>query len=92
MLTRAQVHYTSGQTPLVGWLKPWMLPEILGVPVADVHKKDARPSPQEFITDFARKHPNYGLPISRKEARRISENQMDDEGAAQEVGATVSVN
>ena len=25
-----------GQTPLVGWLQPYMLPEMLGVPVPDV--------------------------------------------------------
>ena len=30
-----QTHYTSGSTPLVGWLKPWMLPDMLGVPVPD---------------------------------------------------------
>ncbi|KAG0715356.1 Snurportin-1 [Chionoecetes opilio] len=28
-------HYTHGNTPLVGWLKGYMLPEILGVPVPD---------------------------------------------------------
>uniref|UniRef100_A0A7E4VCG1 Snurportin-1 n=1 Tax=Panagrellus redivivus TaxID=6233 RepID=A0A7E4VCG1_PANRE len=27
--------YTAGYTPLVGWLKPWMLPEVLGVPVLE---------------------------------------------------------
>ncbi|XP_071794822.1 snurportin-1-like [Asterias amurensis] len=30
-----QTHYTSGSTPLVGWLMPWMLPDMLGVPVPD---------------------------------------------------------
>lgn len=28
-------HYTHGNTPLVGWLKGYMFPEILGVPVPD---------------------------------------------------------
>ncbi|PIK46170.1 putative snurportin-1-like [Apostichopus japonicus] len=28
-----QTHYTTGSTPLVGWLKPWMLPEVLRVSV-----------------------------------------------------------
>ncbi|XP_033125175.1 snurportin-1-like [Anneissia japonica] len=28
-----KTHYTFGCTPLVGWLKAWMVPEILGVPV-----------------------------------------------------------
>ncbi|XP_038069008.1 snurportin-1-like isoform X2 [Patiria miniata] len=30
-----KTHYTTGSTPLVGWLKPWMLPDMLGVPVPD---------------------------------------------------------
>ena len=30
-----ELHYTPGVTPLIGWLKPWMLPEILSVPVPD---------------------------------------------------------
>ena len=30
-----RTHYTCGRTPLVGWLKPYMLPEILGLPVPD---------------------------------------------------------
>lgn len=28
-----QTHYTPGSTPLVGWLRPYMLPEILGLAV-----------------------------------------------------------
>lgn len=30
--------YTPGRTPLVGWLKPFMLPEILNVPVPDLYE------------------------------------------------------
>ncbi|KAJ7326124.1 hypothetical protein OS493_027975 [Desmophyllum pertusum] len=30
-----RTHYTCGRTPLVGWLKPHMLPDILGVSVPD---------------------------------------------------------
>ncbi|KAM6351109.1 snurportin-1-like [Alca torda] len=26
-----QTHYTPGSTPLVGWLRPYMVPEILGL-------------------------------------------------------------
>ncbi|XP_048583989.1 snurportin-1 [Nematostella vectensis] len=29
-----RTHYSQGRTPLVGWLKPYMLPEILGIPVS----------------------------------------------------------
>lgn len=28
-----QTHYTPGSTPLVGWLRPYMAPEILGLAV-----------------------------------------------------------
>ncbi|XP_017781131.1 PREDICTED: snurportin-1 isoform X2 [Nicrophorus vespilloides] len=30
----SEVDYRGGCTPLVGWLKPYMVPEILGIPVA----------------------------------------------------------
>lgn len=30
-----RTHYTFGSTPLVVWLKPYMLPEILNIPVPD---------------------------------------------------------
>ena len=30
-----QTHYTPGSTPLVGWLRPYMVPDILGIQVAD---------------------------------------------------------
>ncbi len=28
-----RAHYTPGRAPLVGWLKPYMIPEILGIPL-----------------------------------------------------------
>ena len=42
-------HNICGQTPLVGWLQPYMLPEILGVPVPDVYLA-AGPSCQQTYT------------------------------------------
>lgn len=42
--------YISEQTPLVGWLKPWMLPEILGVPIPE-HLQQNQHS-QDFIEDY----------------------------------------
>ncbi|XP_059916281.1 snurportin-1 [Gadus macrocephalus] len=30
-----QTHYTPGSTPLVGWLRPYMVPDILGIRVAE---------------------------------------------------------
>ena len=32
-----RTHYTCGRTPLVGWLKPYLLPEILGISVPDAY-------------------------------------------------------
>lgn len=33
----SQAHYIPGKTPLVGWLKPYMMSTVLGIPVAPVH-------------------------------------------------------
>lgn len=41
-----ETHYTSGSTPLVGWLKTYMLPEILGVPVP---QKIAESTPSDYL-------------------------------------------
>ncbi|XP_071964669.1 snurportin-1-like [Antedon mediterranea] len=30
-----KTHYTLGSTPLVGWLKAWMVPEIINIPVPE---------------------------------------------------------
>ncbi|XP_072038284.1 snurportin-1-like [Amphiura filiformis] len=57
-----RTHYTLGSTPLVGWLKPWMLPDMLGVPVPEsiiANKppgaKLRPPSPNDMDTDNAGK-------------------------------------
>ena len=44
-----QTHYTFGTTPLVTWLKPYMIPEILGVPIPE-HYMSNKPT---SYTDFA---------------------------------------
>merc|ERR1712029_963592 len=31
----AQVHYQPGKTPLVGWIKGYMVPELMDIPVCD---------------------------------------------------------
>ena len=31
-----QVHYMPGRTPLVGWLKAYMVPELMDIQVADI--------------------------------------------------------
>ncbi|CCD62354.1 Snurportin-1 [Caenorhabditis elegans] len=51
------VVYQPGQSPLVGWLKPWMLPEILNVPVPEKYKAESNgQSSSQFIESFNQKH------------------------------------
>merc|ERR1712050_721818 len=35
LIYHKEVHYMPGRTPLVGWLKAFMVPELLGIQVAD---------------------------------------------------------
>ncbi|MFH4976581.1 hypothetical protein AB6A40_003290 [Gnathostoma spinigerum] len=55
----SKVRYQRGRCPLVGWLKPWMLPEILSVSVPselmDGHASDLGNS-QKFIDEFNAKY------------------------------------
>lgn len=55
LLYHKQAHYTHGKTPLVGWLLPWMIPEMLGYAVHADYLK-LRPSggvkALEFMADF----------------------------------------
>ncbi|KAJ1369288.1 Nrap protein [Parelaphostrongylus tenuis] len=48
------VVYEAGQSPLVGWLKPWMLPEILNVAVPEkfLNENTLQQSTQQFIDAF----------------------------------------
>jgi len=36
----SQAQYVAGNTPLVGWLKPHMIPTLLNVPVASVYLQE----------------------------------------------------
>lgn len=52
------VVYEAGQSPLVGWLKPWMLPEILNVTVPEkfLNENLLQQSSQQFIDAFNIEH------------------------------------
>ncbi|PIO57183.1 hypothetical protein TELCIR_21413, partial [Teladorsagia circumcincta] len=52
------VIYEAGQSPLVGWLKPWMLPEILNVSVPEkfLNENQLQQSSQQFIDAFNIEH------------------------------------
>uniref|UniRef100_A0A914X1C4 Snurportin-1 n=1 Tax=Plectus sambesii TaxID=2011161 RepID=A0A914X1C4_9BILA len=49
-------HYLAGQTPLVTWLLPWMLPEIMGVAVPEKYTKGhENQTAAQFRSDFETK-------------------------------------
>ena len=45
-----ETHYTFGDTPLVLWLKPYMLPEALGITVPQPYIDLAPPSYMDFAS------------------------------------------
>ncbi|VDK43455.1 unnamed protein product [Anisakis simplex] len=56
--------YRPGQSPLVGWLKPWMLPEILSVSIPDAlmsGNSSSKGTSQKFIDEFNTKHKHVSL-------------------------------
>uniref|UniRef100_A0A1I8A434 Snurportin-1 n=1 Tax=Steinernema glaseri TaxID=37863 RepID=A0A1I8A434_9BILA len=61
----SQVLYSPGQNPLVGWLKPWMLPEILNVNVPEKFMKMAEEVNQggarAFIEKFNAEHHHHSM-------------------------------
>ncbi|CAB3405099.1 unnamed protein product [Caenorhabditis bovis] len=58
MFYHNSVIYEAGQSPLVGWLKPWMMPEILNIPVAEHYLKghEHYANSQQFIDQYNKKH------------------------------------
>jgi snurportin-1 len=70
-----EVHYLPGHTPLVGWLKPYMLPELLGV---DVPENLAKPIPhgyasmQTYLSEEVEKYEKKKKGIVEKEKDRES--------------------
>ena len=64
--------YIPDQTPLVGWLKPWMLPEILGVPVPERYMKDVEyANSKAFIAEYNEKKGH----MSSEELKTVKENK-----------------
>ncbi|XP_071439000.1 snurportin-1 isoform X2 [Hetaerina americana] len=73
-------HYYSGEvTPLVEWLKPFMLPEVLGVEVPDVYlqeRPDNYVSIEQYIAEEALKKKQYH--------RRKNQMEVDEDAAVME--------
>jgi len=51
-----RTHYTAGSTPLVGWLKVYMVPEHLGIPVADTYMVER---PEGYVSMREHLHEAY---------------------------------
>lgn len=66
-------------TPLVGWLKPWMLPEILNinVPMEYLYEQGFYSSSQQFIEKFNEKH-NFKSSIKKEETLNIEIKEQSD--------------
>ena len=69
-----RTHYICGRTPLVGWLQPYMLPEILGVPVPDVYLAGVPP-----INKLTLLKSNKDLRAGDEEKQTISQLSAVDE-------------
>lgn len=68
------LHYMPGHTPLVGWLKAYMVPEILGIEVSnkiDSQKPIDYVTMTKHITEF---ETNY---YQEKEKRKLNEKCLD---------------
>ena len=70
------LNYMPGHTPLVGWLKGYMVPEMLGIHVSskiDKQKPPTYSSMEDHITEFEAKY------FKEKEKRKINEKLRDEE-------------
>jgi hypothetical protein len=87
-------HYTPGATPLVGWLKLFMIPEILGVEVAKWILDSAPCSyvnAKQTIDDFTRLESSQRLAVvNRHLFNDIANSGDDDESAMSDEAAMIS--
>nr|CAD2146827.1 unnamed protein product [Meloidogyne enterolobii] len=75
--------YISEQTPLVGWLKPWMLPEILGVPIPEYLQRNQHS--QDFIQDYNRTFGHLtSTQIKEEKERKRQEDEKKRQKKAEE--------
>ncbi|XP_074651947.1 snurportin-1-like [Tubulanus polymorphus] len=70
-----KARYTFGSTPLVLWLKPYMLPEILGVPATDEQMKRI-PSNYVNQSEFIKKFEEKEAKEKEKKQRKYSERKQ----------------
>ncbi|XP_053616901.1 snurportin-1 [Plodia interpunctella] len=69
-----RAHYISGETPLVGWLYPFMVPEVLGSDIT-VNPNYMLEKPKQYV-DQATFIQNFEIKYAKRRNRR-SKGQMD---------------
>ncbi|CAG9581295.1 unnamed protein product [Danaus chrysippus] len=84
-----RAHYVAGETPLVGWLYPYMIPEVLGEDIT-MHpgymseKPDDYVNQAEFIKQFEEKlSKKYRRSTQTNEMEIESNNEMESSGGSQ---------
>ncbi|XP_038208162.1 snurportin-1 isoform X1 [Zerene cesonia] len=73
-----KAHYFAGQTPLVGWLFPFMVPEVIGGDIK-VNPEYFEGRPDDYVnqSDFIQKF-EYNMALKKDQTRRNSrKNSMD---------------
>jgi snurportin-1 len=70
-----KVNYLPGSTPLVGWLKGYMVPEVLGTPVSEElmrQKPNSYASMKNYIQSYAEEE------LKKPRSRKNQKDDMDD--------------
>ena len=70
-----RTHYVPGSTPLVGWLKPYMLPEMLGIPVpSHLSKKEGqdrqKKTTSKAVQDTTMEQDGLGDQVQQKKGKK----------------------
>ncbi|CAJ0587153.1 unnamed protein product, partial [Mesorhabditis spiculigera] len=71
--------YVAGQTPLVGWLKPFMLTPELGVAVPSTYNFNAGgKNTSQFIAEFNEKHKHKSLVDAKPEDNGVKKGEEEE--------------
>lgn len=73
--------YMSGTTPLVGWLKGYMIPEVIGEDKLSVHSNYVDQKPSDFTTlqKYVEQHGNFYGTKKKKSKEDKTTDKMDTE-------------
>lgn len=78
LIYHRNVHYMPGKTPLVGWLKGFMVPELLDIPVGD-HLMMQRPSDYLGMKVFLKKTYDRVERLKKEDEEKKEQQQQQQE-------------